>query len=67
MNKPKYLYKSKESLHVFEFISEGPKGQIRKVVQYSETRISGVYNSAFGDLDLENLTINAFLISKVKD
>src|SRR5258708_35804708 len=34
----------------FTFVSEGPKGQIRKMVQYMETVNPEVYNLAFGDL-----------------
>ena len=34
---------------VFEFISEGPKGNITKIVQYSETNLKGFYNLGFGD------------------
>jgi len=33
MNKPKYLYKSEKFLTVYEFVSEGTKGQIKKMVQ----------------------------------
>jgi len=45
------LYKSEEQLTFFEFISEGSKGRIKKVVQYSETSTKNVFNLGFGDLD----------------
>ena len=51
MNKPKYLYKSEEGLTFFEFFSEGPKGRIKKVVQYSETSTKNVFNLGFGDFN----------------
>ena len=58
MNKPKYLYKSEPFLKVYEFVSEGPKGQIKKMVQYTDTRTENVYNLAFGDYDEETKSIN---------
>lgn len=49
MNKPKYLYKTESQFMIFEFVSEGPKGRIKKVVEYSETATENVYNLGFGD------------------
>ena len=40
---------SKDALE-FKFISEGPKGNIQKVVQFIETDDPTIYNLAFGDL-----------------
>ncbi|MGO4291633.1 DUF6934 family protein [Chitinophaga sp. RAB17] len=40
---------SKDALE-FKFISEGPKGEIQKVVQFIETENPDIYNLAFGDL-----------------
>jgi len=51
MNLPKYPLKADQTLMVFEFISEGPKGNIAKIVQYSETNLKGFYNLGFGDKD----------------
>lgn len=34
---------------VFEFVSEGTKGRIKKLVQCSKTPINDVYNLGFGD------------------
>ncbi len=34
---------------VFEFVSDGPKGQIHKIIQYSETNLKEYYNLGFGD------------------
>jgi hypothetical protein len=51
LNKPKYQYKSEEHFEYFEFYSEGPKGTIKKVVEYQKTSDKNVYNLAFGDYD----------------
>ncbi|HTF30539.1 MAG TPA: hypothetical protein VK625_16915 [Flavitalea sp.] len=34
----------------FKFVSEGPKGNIQKVVQFMETSNPAIYNLAFGNL-----------------
>lgn len=51
MKYPKYDYSTEDQLLYYEFVSEGPKGRIRKVVEFSRTTVEGVYNLAFGDLD----------------
>lgn len=67
MNKPKYLYKSEDCLRVYEFISEGPKGLIKKMVQYTYTGTENVYNLAFGDYNEETKTIDDFSITNNGD
>lgn len=67
MNKPKYLYQSEDLLTVFEFISEGPKGNIKKMVQYTETDSVDVFNLAFGDYDKETNSINDLSITNNSD
>jgi hypothetical protein len=67
MNRPKYLYKSEDCLKVFEFISEGPKGRIRKMVQYTFTGTENVYNLAFGDYNEETRTIDDITITNNGD
>lgn len=42
---------AEKSLMVFEFISEGPKGEIPKLIKLSETTLKDFYNLAFGDKD----------------
>ncbi len=49
MGNPKYLYVSAASLTLYEFVSEGPKGRILKLVKYDEYGDSGAYNLGFGD------------------
>jgi hypothetical protein len=51
MQHPKCLYKSEVELTIFEFFTEGPRGRIKKVVQYSLTGTKNVYNLGFGDFD----------------
>ena len=45
----KYLLKSEEEFTRFEFISEGPKGAIRKLIEFQHTTDPETYNLAFGD------------------
>jgi hypothetical protein len=67
MHKPKYLYKSEKDLMAYEFISEGPKGSIKKVIQYCETSIKNVYNLGFGDFDEITNTISDLTITNNDD
>ena len=34
---------------VYEFTSYGNKGEVSKIIQYSETNLKGMFNLAFGD------------------
>lgn len=40
------------NLKTFEFLSEGPKGQIVKLIQFQEMDLPNLYNLAFGDLNV---------------
>ena len=51
MKYPKYEYSTEDLLLYYEFTSEGPKGTIRKIVEYTATTVENVYNLAFGDYD----------------
>lgn len=51
MNKARYQYRTEEHFEYFEFYSEGPKGIIKKVVEYQKTYDKNVFNLAFGDYD----------------
>ena len=50
----------------FQFISEGPKGKITKVIQFSQTQNPDIYNLAFGDL-LKDGSVNDKTINDNKD
>ena len=51
----------------FEFISVGTKGNITKVVRYTEIDIKGVFNLGFGDKNLETGHISDLIISNNGD
>ena len=51
MKYPKYQYRSETSMSYYEFISEGPKGLIKKIVEFTETGTENVYNLGFADYD----------------
>ncbi len=52
---------------VFEFISEGKKGKIPKLVKFTETNIPEVYNLAFGDKDIVSGQIDDKVVSNNGD
>ncbi len=51
MKYDKYQLESDTDLFLFEFESVGPKGKIKKLVQYTPTNIKDIYNLGFGDKD----------------
>jgi len=67
VDNPNYRYKSEQKLRHFEFISEGSKGLIHKMVEYTETREENVFNLAFGDYDKNTKTIDDLSITNNGD
>jgi hypothetical protein len=67
MKLDRYELKAEKSLMVYEFISEGPKGKIAKLVQFGETNFKEFYNLAFGDKDLISGDIDDSIISNNGD
>ena len=67
MKKPKYLYRSEPFLKVYEFTSEGTKGSIKKMVQFTDTGMENVYNLAFGDYNDETKSINDLAVTNNGD
>lgn len=61
------MYKTEDHFTIFEFFSEGPKGRIAKMVEYTETATKGVYNLAFGDYDETTKTINDLSVTNNGD
>ena len=61
MKLPKYQLRAEKSMLVFEFISEGPKGQILKLVKFSETNLKGFFNLSFFEKEIE---YDAFLAKR---
>jgi len=67
MKLPRYELKAESSLMVFEFRSEGGKGQIPKLIKLSETALKGFYNLAFGDKNLDTGDIDDLVVSNNGD
>ena len=69
MNAEQYQYTTNPDFLDFEFISEGPKGKIRKIIRYISRDVNGIlfYNLGFGDLDEETGQINELAISDNND
>ena len=67
MKLPKYEIEAEDSLEVFEFVSEGQKGSIPKLIKFSETTLKGFYNLAFGDKNLLTGEIDDKVVSNNGD
>lgn len=71
MDLEKYEYSTDNTFASFEFYSQGPNGQIRKVVNYThiDTWPNGamVFNLGFGDWDEHHQRINDLTVSNNKD
>ncbi len=67
MKLPRYELTAEKSLMVFEFISDGPKGEIPKLIKFSETNLKDLYNLAFGDKDTKTGEINDKIVSNNGD
>lgn len=67
MKYDKYQLESDKKLLIFEFTSVGPKGRIKKIVQYSETNLKDYFNLGFGDKDEKTGEINDLVITNNGD
>ena len=67
MNLEKYTLDADEELNTFEFNSFGPKGTIRKIVQYTKTNWRDIYNLGFGDKNENTGEISDFSVSNNSD
>ncbi len=67
MKLPKYELTTEKSLNVYEFLSEGPKGRIPKLIKFSETTLKGFFNLAFGDKNIETGEIDDKVVSNNGD
>ena len=67
MNNPKYQLNAEQGLTVFNFVSEGPKGRIAKLIEIKETNLKDFYNLAFGDKDEETGKINDSIVTNNND
>lgn len=64
---PRYDYYTDESKTVFEFLSIGPKGCIRKLVEFVDTGHGNLYNLGFGDINEDDGRIDDRIISNNGD
>ncbi len=67
MKHPKYQYRSEDLFLFYEFISEGPKGRIKKIVEYTKSSRDNVYNLGFGDFDEVTKGINDLTVTNNGD
>ena len=67
MKLEKYALKADSNLTVFEFISEGSNGPIRKLIHFQETNEPGLFNLAFGDKGSNDNEIDDLAISNNGD
>ena len=67
MKLPRYELRTEKSLMVFEFVSEGYKGKISKIVNFTETSLKGMYNLAFGDKNVGTEDIDDTVVSNNGD
>lgn len=67
MKYEKYQLESDRKLLLFEFVSVGPKGRIKKIVQYTETNLKDYFNLGFGDKDENTGEINDLVITNNGD
>lgn len=67
MKVEKYQLKSESSFTTFEFISEGPKGLIRKRIEFQRTTDPRVFNLAFGDKNPDTGEIDDEVVSNNAD
>lgn len=67
MKVEKYHLKTETELTRFEFISEGTKGAIRKLIEFQQTNNPDVFNLAFGDKDPQTGEVNDLAVSSNGD
>jgi len=68
MKLDRYEFKAGDKFLTYEFLSEGPKGKIPKVIQFSlVNQASLLFNLAFGDKDRETGEIDDMVITDNDD
>jgi hypothetical protein len=63
---PRYTYKTNENFLDYEFKSIGPKGNIKKIVRFTQIDDT-IYNLGFGDLEEETGEINDTRVTNNND
>jgi hypothetical protein len=67
MNYERYPLEADKKLLLFEFTSVGKKGEIKKVVQYTETNLKDYFNLGFGDLNEKTGRIDDHVVTNNGD
>ena len=67
MKLSKYHLKAESKFTRFEFISEGNKGAVRKLIEFQATSDEDVYNLAFGDKDPSTGDLNDLAVTNNGD
>ena len=67
MKYPKYQYRSETTMTHYEFTSEGPKGLIKNIVEFTETGTENVYNLGFADYDENTKTTSDISVTNNGD
>lgn len=67
MNQPKYQLRTDNFFTIYEFISEGIKVRIPKIIQFTETNYHDVFNLAFGDIEASTGLLNDTITSNNGD
>ena len=66
MHQEAYTLEFGASLLTFEFVSEGPKGRLLTIIQFTKIE-TGIYNLAFGDADAVTGALNDTVVSNNRD
>lgn len=67
MKHPQYPFSAETNHEIYRFTSKGPKGEIKKIVLYTETEFEGLFNLAFVDYNECNGDLNDESVSDNKD
>jgi len=67
MHLPYYQLTIGKSKSIFEFTSQGPKGDIPKIIVFSKISDNGLYNLAFGDYNVLTGQVNDKVVSNNLD
>jgi hypothetical protein len=67
MKLDRYPLKTEENFTVFEFVSEGTRGAIKKIIQFQETTEPNLYNLAFGDKNNNTGKLDDLVVSNNGD
>lgn len=63
MKLERYEFKSGDTLLTYEFLSEGPKGKIPKLIQFTLVNENSLYNLAFGDKNSKTGDIDDMVVT----